>query len=90
MLYTVRKTSEYSAVFNYTVAHSVLPYVPKGATIKFFYKYFVLGFLTHIKYNYSIENWVWLCMLGISGWGSNSGFCRCSLQPDLLYKVKYY
>ena len=39
----------------------VLPYVPKGAAIKFFYKYFVLGFLTHIKYNYSIENWVWLC-----------------------------
>ena len=29
-----------------------------------------------------------LGMLGISGWGSNSGFCCCSLQPDLLSSLE--
>ena len=34
-------------------------------------KIFLLGFLMHIRYNYSIENWVWQCWR-VSGWGSNS------------------
>ena len=39
----------------------------------YFFKFlnFLLGILMHKRYNYNIENWVWLCWR-VSGWGLNS------------------
>ena len=48
-------------------------------------KIVLLGFLTHIKYNYeySIENWVWLCWESLAGARTPaSGVAACNLTSS--------
>ena len=58
------------------------------SSLLFYIIFFLLGFLTYVKYNYSIENWVWQCWESLGGAQTRASVvAACNLTSSLYLSL---